>query len=342
MGTMIQKSPAAALASGSKAAGGFRPKRHHVWLAVAALLVAGGVIGALFAARAVAQNESDRSRKAFEQSSGEVASTLQLSIQHQQDFLLNASAYLLGNPNGSSAEFTQWTDTVQVSEQYPELQGIGYATIVQAADLPAFAAHAITDPAGLLEPDGTYAGRAIAPTMSYLGAAWLDRPEREAREQPERVLDALAIKPTDVVADVGAGTGYFALRLAKHAMHVFATDLQPEMRAQLGIRADGVKNLEVRSATATDSGLPAGCCDLVLMVDVYHELADPAAVMATVRRALRPGGRLVLVEYRGEDPAVPIKPEHKMTLAQIRKELAGWRFVESLEFLPDQRVVIFN
>ncbi len=192
------------------------------------------------------------------------------------------------------------------------------------------------------EPDGTYAGRAIAPTMSYLGAAWLDRPEREAREQPERVLDALAIKPTDVVADVGAGTGYFALRLAKHAMHVFATDLQPEMRAQLGIRADGVKNLEVRSATATDSGLPAGCCDLVLMVDVYHELADPAAVMATVRRALRPGGRLVLVEYRGEDPAVPIKPEHKMTLAQIRKELAGWRFVESLEFLPDQRVVIFN
>ncbi len=192
------------------------------------------------------------------------------------------------------------------------------------------------------EPDGTYAGRTIAPTMSYAGAAWLDRADREAREQPEKVLDALALKPTDVVADVGAGTGYFTLRLAKRVAHAFATDLQPEMRAELGVRADGVKNIEIRAATNTESGLPPGCCDLVLMVDVYHELADPDAVLATVRRALRPNGRLVLVEYRGEDPAVPIKPEHKMTLAQLEKELAGWQLVESLEFLPDQRIVIFR
>jgi ubiquinone/menaquinone biosynthesis C-methylase UbiE len=192
------------------------------------------------------------------------------------------------------------------------------------------------------EPDGTYAGRTIAPTMSYAGAAWLDRADREAREQPEKVLDALALKPTDVVADVGAGTGYFTLRLAKRVAHVFATDLQPEMRAELGVRANGVKNIEIRAATNTESGLPPGCCDLVLMVDVYHELADPEAVLATLRRAVRPNGRLVLVEYRGEDPAVPIKPEHKMTLAQLKQELASWQFVDSLEFLPDQRIVIFR
>lgn len=194
------------------------------------------------------------------------------------------------------------------------------------------------------EPDGTYAGRPIAPTMSYQGAAWLDRPEREAREQPEAVLDALHLAPTDVIADVGAGTGYFTLRLAKRVAHVIATDVQPEMRAALGTRAHDLPNVEVRTATPHDSGLPPGCCDLVLLVDVYHELADPAAVMATIRAALKPRGRLVLVEYRGEDPGVPIKPEHKMTLAQIKRELGAldFQFVDSLEMLPDQRIAIFR
>jgi len=194
--------------------------------------------------------------------------------------------------------------------------------------------------------DGTYQGRPIAQTCSYLGADWLDRPEREAREQPDRVLDALHLDAKMAVADVGAGTGYFTVRLAKRVAKVYATDVQPEMLELLRGRLakDKLANVELVVATEHDAKLPERSIDLALLVDVYHELADPAGVMAGVRRALRPGGRLVLVEYRGEDPDVPIKPEHKMTLAQIQKELGalGFGFVESLEFLPDQRVVIFR
>jgi ubiquinone/menaquinone biosynthesis C-methylase UbiE len=192
-------------------------------------------------------------------------------------------------------------------------------------------------------PSGTYVGRPIAPTMSYLGADWLDRPDRDAREQPERVLDSLKLTPQMTVADVGAGTGYFTLRLAKRVAHVIATDLQPQMLDKLRARLGPITNVQLVLAGDRDAALPAGCCDLVLMVDVYHELADPPGVMAGIRRALKPGGRLVLVEYRGEDPAVAIKPEHKMTLAQLKLELArlGFAFVESNEMLPDQRVVTF-
>ena len=194
-----------------------------------------------------------------------------------------------------------------------------------------------------------YAGRPIAQTMSYLGADWLDRADRAEREQPDRVLDALAIAPGATVADVGAGTGYFTLRLAARvgaSGQVYATDLQPEMLRLLEARLPGagVRNVVTRQATDHDAALPAACCDLVLLVDVYHELSDPAGVMASIRRALRAHGRLVLVEYRGEDPAVAIKPEHKMTLPQIQAELAalGFHFESVLEFLPDQRVVIFT
>jgi len=194
--------------------------------------------------------------------------------------------------------------------------------------------------------DGTYQGRPIAGTCSYLGADWLERPDRAEREQPDRVLDALHLDPRATVADVGAGTGYFTVRLARRVARVLATDLQPEMLQRL---ADQVARAELRNVTPVlagehDARLPPGCCDLVLLVDVYHELADPAAILAGIRRALTPRGRLVLVEYRSEDPAVAIKPEHKMTLPRIRAELTalGFSFVESLEFLPDQRVVIFR
>jgi ubiquinone/menaquinone biosynthesis C-methylase UbiE len=182
--------------------------------------------------------------------------------------------------------------------------------------------------------------------MSYLGADWLDRSDREAREQPEVVLDALKLAPDSTAADVGAGTGYFTVRMAKRVRRVHATDLQPEMLKLLDQRlaTEHVTNVVTHAATDHDAGLPAACCDLVLMVDVYHELSDPPGVVGSIRRALRPHGRLVLVEYRGEDPAVAIKPEHKMTLPQIKKELdgLGFHFVESLEMLPDQRVVIFE
>jgi SAM-dependent methyltransferase len=194
--------------------------------------------------------------------------------------------------------------------------------------------------------DGYYEGRPIASTCSYLGADWLERPERAEREQPDRVLDALHLDPRSTVADVGAGTGYFTIRLARRVARVLATDLQPEMLALLaaGVARAQLTNVELIRAGEHDAALPPGCCDLVLLVDVYHELSDPPAVMAGVRRALTAHGRLVLVEYRGEDPAVPIKPEHKMTLARIRAELGalGFAFVESIELLPDQHVVVFT
>jgi SAM-dependent methyltransferase len=194
--------------------------------------------------------------------------------------------------------------------------------------------------------DGTYAGRPIASTCSYLGADWLERAGRAEREQPERVLDALHLDPHGTVADVGAGTGYFSLRLARRVARVIATDVQPQMLDLLTANAARAQltNITTVRAGDHDAGLPAHCCDLVLLVDVYHELADPPPIMAGIRRALTDHGRLVLIEYRGDDPAVDIKPEHKMTLPQLQHELAalGFRFVEALEFLPDQRIVIFH
>ena len=180
--------------------------------------------------------------------------------------------------------------------------------------------------------------------MSYLGADWLDRPDRDSREQPDRVLDSLKLAPAMTVADVGAGTGYFTLRLAKRVAHVIATDLQPQMLDMLRARAGSDANITLVQASDHDAALPPACCNVVLMVDVYHELSDPPAVMAGIAKALKPDGRLVLVEYRGEDPAVAIKPEHKMTLAQLKLELAQlrFRFVESNEMLPDQRIVTFT
>ena len=192
-----------------------------------------------------------------------------------------------------------------------------------------------------------YEGRVIADVCT--GAAWLDRDDRDEREQPERVLDALALSPGMTVADVGAGTGYFTVRLARRvgeAGRVYATEISPEMLRLVDARVsrERLPNVLLKLATATDAKLPARCCDLVLLVDVYHELASPPAVMAGIRRALKETGRLVLVESRGEDEKLAIKPEHKMTLARLRTELEplGFAFLDSLELLPDQRIVIFT
>jgi SAM-dependent methyltransferase len=195
----------------------------------------------------------------------------------------------------------------------------------------------------------TYMGRPIADVMSYQGADWLFRPEREQEERPDAMLDALGIQPGQTVADVGAGAGYISLRLARRVGpkgKVLATDLQTQMLQLLiaNARAAGVKNIKPIRCTASDPKLPAGEVDLVLMVDVYHECSNPEATLKGVRRALKPGGRLVLVEFRGEDPDVPIKPEHKMTLTQVRKEIEpqGFVFQESQEFLPWQHIIIFE
>jgi ubiquinone/menaquinone biosynthesis C-methylase UbiE len=196
---------------------------------------------------------------------------------------------------------------------------------------------------------GVYMGRRIADVMTYHGADWLVRPEREQEEQPEKMLDALKIAGGATVADVGAGVGYTSLRLARRVGPtgtVLATDVQPQMLRMLAenLKVAGVKNVRPIRASQSETGLPEGAVDLALMVDVYHECTDPETVLQGLRKALKPGGRLVLVEFRGEDPEVPIKPEHKMTVAQVRRELEpqAFTFKESLEFLPWQHVLIFE
>lgn len=185
--------------------------------------------------------------------------------------------------------------------------------------------------------------------MSYAGADWLDREDRETTEQPEHVLDVLGIREGQTVADVGAGSGYFTVRIAKRVGprgRVLASDLQPEMLALLRKKVDAAKltNVVPILATESDAKLPKNEIDLVLMVDVYHELPKPAQTLAQIRASLRPEGRVALVEYRGEDPNVPIKPEHKTTLVQMKRELTanGFAFASNDESLPQQRIIVFT
>ncbi len=196
---------------------------------------------------------------------------------------------------------------------------------------------------------GFYMGRRIADVMSWQGADWLFRETRIEEEQPEAMLDALKIPAGATVADVGAGAGYHSIRLARRVGPrgtVLATDLQTEMLQMLrqNAQAAGVTNIKPLLATQQDSRLPEEKVDLILMVDVYHECTDPETTLQNLHKALRPGGRLVLVEFRAEDADVPIKPEHKMTLKQVRREVEpqGFQFVNSLEFLPWQHVIIFD
>lgn len=199
--------------------------------------------------------------------------------------------------------------------------------------------------------DGTgryYMGREIARVMSHRGAAWLERPDREREERPDIVVDALDLEPSSVVADLGAGTGYFTFRIAPHVPRgrVYAVDIQPEMLTVVERRADaeGVPNVVTVLGTESDPALPAEAVDVSLLVDSYHEFAYPAEMLSAVWRATRPGGRLVLVEYRAEDPDVPIRRLHKMTEAQVRREVeaAGFEFVGNIDRLPQQHILVFT
>lgn len=195
-----------------------------------------------------------------------------------------------------------------------------------------------------------YHGREIAAVMGHQGADWLERPEREREERTDLLLAALELKPGQVVADVGAGSGYFTWRMARQvgpAGRVYAVDIQPEFLDQLAsaMQRRGVAaQVTTVLGTTTDPRLPAGTCDLILLVDVYHEFDHPHEMTAAMIRALKPDGRLVIVEYRGEDPAVPIKAAHKMAAAQVRREMAGHavRFEANLTVLPWQHILVFR
>jgi precorrin-6B methylase 2 len=197
--------------------------------------------------------------------------------------------------------------------------------------------------------DHPVTGRKIANVMGVGGADWLNRPEREKEENPEGALDALAIRPGMIVADVGAGTGYMSLRMAKRvgpSGKVYANDIQPEMLRRLRENAAkaGLTNIETVQGEETDPKLPAGRMDLVLLVDVYHEFSKPREMIDKIREALKLDGRLVLLEYRKEDPNVPIQPAHKMSVAEVKAELEPQGFVLSqvIETLPRQHILILT
>ena len=191
-------------------------------------------------------------------------------------------------------------------------------------------------------------GRIFAPVMGVGGATWLERPEREDEEAPSKALDALELKPGMVVADIGAGSGYYSSRIAKRVGptgRVYATDIQPGMIALLDrrIKSEGLGNVTTVLGGMDDPKLPPASIDLAIMVDVYHELQEPQVFLGRVRSALKPGGRLVLIEYKGEDPTIPIIPSHKMTVAQAKLEVEseGFALTKVDSSLPRQHVLIF-
>ena len=194
-----------------------------------------------------------------------------------------------------------------------------------------------------------YKGRKIAPVMTYEGADWLTRSTRIQEENPQKLMDALGIKPGQTICDLGCGNGYYTLELARlvgPTGKVFAVDIQPEMLRLLESRAgqNNLKNIQLILNTPIDPKLPADSVDLILVVDVYHELSYPEHMLKALRKGLKPDGRIVLVEFRGEDPTVPIKPLHKMTKKQVRKELEpnGFKLVEEFDELPWQHVMFFG
>jgi precorrin-6B methylase 2 len=192
-------------------------------------------------------------------------------------------------------------------------------------------------------------GRRYAPVMGYQGAPWLERGERDEEEAPDVALNVLKIPKGASVADIGAGSGFMTVRLAARVGptgRVFANDVQPQMLNILARRLSNSKitNVTLIEGTFDDPKLPPTSVDLAIMVDVYHELSQPQSMLRHLREALKPGGRLVLLEYRKEDPTVPIKPEHKMSVAEAKMEVEaeGFTLVKVDEALPRQHILIFT
>lgn len=194
-----------------------------------------------------------------------------------------------------------------------------------------------------------YMGREIAVTMHYLGADWLTRESREREEECDTLLRALHLKPGMSVCDLGCGNGFYTLKLANwvgNSGRVYAVDIQQEMLHLLDARAraDGISNIKPVLGSAIDPRLPESSQDLILLVDVYHEFSHPEPMLRAIRKSLKPGGRVALVEFRLEDPQVPIKLLHKMSKKQILKEFPpnGFKLVEQFDDLPWQHLMFFE
>ena len=213
-------------------------------------------------------------------------------------------------------------------------------------DPPRYETRKVHDPNGIGK---FYMGREIAHVMGYQAANWLERPEREKEEQSSKLLKMLELKPGMVVADVGAGSGYHTFRMAERvgpAGKVYAVDIQKEMLdiIRRRMKARKVTNVEPVLGTITDPKLPAGTVDLILLVDVYHELSHPFEMTEGMVKALKPGGRLVFVEFRLEDPNVPILLLHRMSEKQVIKEMGPHplKHIKTIDVLPQQHIIVFK
>jgi ubiquinone/menaquinone biosynthesis C-methylase UbiE len=200
-------------------------------------------------------------------------------------------------------------------------------------------------------PDGTgkyYKGREIAQVMGFEGAEWLERNTREKEENTKKAISKLPITSSSVVADIGAGTGYYTFPIAAKVPKgkVYAVEIQDPAIAYLQRRSKqlNLNNVIVVKGGEKSPNLPENAIDLAIMVDVYHELSYPHEMLQAIRRSLKPGGKLLLLEYRGEDPAVEIKPLHKTTIAQLNKELNanGFHLKQDGEFMPIQHFLVYQ
>ncbi|WGK64863.1 class I SAM-dependent methyltransferase [Croceiramulus getboli] len=200
------------------------------------------------------------------------------------------------------------------------------------------------------DPNGInkwYQGRQIARVMGYQGMSWLERPEREEEEKTSRLLENMNIQVDDTLADIGAGSGYHVFKMAPKASEglIYAVDIQEEMLQAMRSKKQelGISNVRLIQGGEQSVNLPLNAVDKVLMVDVYHEFSHPAELLQSIKEALRADGRIYLIEYRGEDPSIPIKPIHKMTEKQAVKEFqaAGFKLQQNIDNLPWQHCMIF-
>ena len=193
-----------------------------------------------------------------------------------------------------------------------------------------------------------YLGREIAKLMGHQEFLWLERPSREQQENPTKVIEALNLKPTNMIADIGAGSGYFSFRIASLVAQgkVFAVDIQPEMLDVISFlkEENKVNNIETVLGSLTNPNLSKDSIDLVLMVDTYHELEYPKEMIENIINDLKPGGEVVLAEYRRENPLIPIKKLHKMTEKQVKREMSmvGLTWLKTEEILPQQHLIFFK